>query len=59
MKGNTVVGRIAPTDDLERQRWERLRRALLNIISQMQDAGGRYTLDVRIVHREQTEQTTR
>ena len=47
------------TDDLERQRWERLRRVLLNIIAQMQDAGGRYTLDVRIVPKGQTEQTTR
>ena len=47
------------TDDLERQRWEWLRRALLNIIAQMQDPVGRYTLDVRIVRREQTEQTTR
>ena len=47
------------TDDLERQRWERLRRALLNIVAQMQDTGGRYTLDVRIVRREQTEPTTR
>ena len=46
-------------DDLERQRWERLRRALLNIVAQMQQAGGRDTLDVRIVPREQTQQTTR
>jgi hypothetical protein len=41
------------TDDSERRRWETLRRALLNIVSQMQQPGGRYTLDVRIVPREQ------
>ena len=46
------------TDDLERQRWERLRRALLHVVAQMQDAGGRYTLDIRIVPKEQPTLTT-
>ena len=46
-------------DDPERQRWERLRRALLNIVAQMQQPDSRYTLDVRLVPREQTQQTTR
>ena len=47
------------TDDTERQRWERLRRALLNIVAQMQQSGSRYTLDVRIVPKEQPETSTR
>jgi hypothetical protein len=41
------------TDDPERQRWERLRRALLNIVAQVQDAGGRYTFDIRIIPKDQ------
>ena len=46
--------------DEERQRLERLRRALLNIVAQLRDAhpDGRYTLDVRIVPREQPTQKT-
>ena len=43
----------------ERQRWERLRRALLNIVAQMQEPGGRYTLDVRIVSKERPQDLTR
>ena len=37
--------------DRERGRWERLRRALLNIVAQLQEADpdSRYTLDIRIV----------
>ena len=37
--------------DGERERWDRLRRALLNIVAQVQEAdpGARYTLDIRIV----------
>ncbi len=46
------------TDDPERQRWERLRRALLNIVAQMQDAGGQYTLDIRIIPKDQQTQST-
>ncbi len=42
----------------ERERWERLRRALLNIVAQMQEADpdGRYTLDIRIVPKDRTTQ---
>ena len=47
------------SDDVERQRWERLRRALLNIVAQMQDAGGRYTLRIELVTREQPETSPR
>ncbi len=47
-------------NDLERARWDRLRRALLNIVAQLQEAdpGGRYTLDIRIVPKERTTQKT-
>jgi len=39
----------------ERQRWDRLRRALLNIVAQVHDADPdtRYTLDIRIVRKDQ------
>ena len=47
------------TEDHERQRWERLYRALRNIVAQMQRPGDRYTLSIRLVPKEQTEQTTR
>ena len=46
------------TDDPERQRWERLRRALLHVVGQMQPADSRYTLDIRIVPKEQPTPTT-
>jgi hypothetical protein len=46
-------------EDAERQRWERLRRALLNAVAQMQQPGGRYTLDVRLVVTEPPEPTPR
>ena len=41
----------------DRERWERLRRTLLNLVAQMQraDPQSRYTLDVRIVPKEQTQ----
>jgi hypothetical protein len=44
--------------EAERQRLERLRRALLNIVAQVRetDPDGRYTLDVRIIPREQPTQ---
>lgn len=42
-------------DDNERQRWERLRRALLSIVAQFRedDPQGQYTLDIRIISRAQ------
>ena len=48
-------------DDLERQRWETLFRTLRNLVAQMERAcpTDRYTLDIRIVPRERSEQTTR
>ena len=46
-------------DDPERQRWERLYRALRNIVVQMQRPGDRYTLSIRLVPKEQPEQTPR
>jgi len=38
----------------DRERWERLRRTLLNIVAQMQgaDPEAKYTLDIRIVPKE-------
>ena len=38
----------------ERQRWEQLRRALLNVVAQQHaaDPSTRYTLDIRIVPKE-------
>jgi len=38
----------------EMKRWERLRRALLNIVAQQHDAdpSGRYTLEIRVVPKE-------
>ena len=38
----------------DRERWERLRRALMNVVVQMQgaDPDARYTLDIRIVPKE-------
>lgn len=41
--------------DNERQVWERLRRALLNIVAQLQAVtpDSRYTLDIRIVPKDQ------
>ena len=46
-------------DDPERERWQRLYRALRNIVVQMQRPGDRYTLSIRLVPKERTEQTTR
>ncbi len=42
----------------EQQRWDRLRRALLNVVAQVQDADpdSRYTLDIRIVPKDRTTQ---
>ena len=42
-------------DEQEQKRWERLRRALLNIVAQQHDAdpNTRYTLDIRIVQKDQ------
>lgn len=39
----------------EQQRWETVRRSLLAIVAQVRDAfpQGRYTLDIRIVSRDQ------
>jgi hypothetical protein len=45
--------------DQERQRWERLRRALLNIVAQMQQPDARYTLDIRLVAKGQPQTPTR
>ena len=44
--------------DRERGRWDRLRRALLNIVAQLQEADpdSRYTLDIRIVPKDRTTQ---
>ncbi len=41
--------------DTERQRWERFRRAVLNMAAQLVEAdpSGRYTVDVRIIERDQ------
>jgi len=38
----------------ERQRWEQLRRALLNVVAQQHaaDPSSRFTLDIRIVPKE-------
>ena len=40
--------------EAERQRWERLRRALLNVVAQQHEADpdARYTLDIRVIPRE-------
>ncbi len=42
----------------EQQRWDRLRRALLNVVAQLQEADpdSRYTLDIRIVPKDRTAQ---
>ena len=42
----------------EVKRWERLRRALLNVVAQQHDADpdARYTLDIRIVPKERRSQ---
>jgi hypothetical protein len=39
----------------EQKRWDRLRRALLNVVAQQHDAdpAARYTLDIRIVPKDQ------
>ena len=44
--------------DRERSRWDQLRRALLNVVAQVQDADpdSRYTLDIRIVPKDRTAQ---
>ena len=41
----------------DRERWEQLRRTLLNIVAQMRraDPQSRYTLDVQIVPKEQAQ----
>jgi len=41
----------------ERQRWERLRRALLNVVAQQHEADpqARYTLDIRVIPKERTQ----
>jgi len=40
----------------ERQRWERVRRAFLNLVAQLHaaDPASRYTLDIRVIQRDQT-----
>jgi hypothetical protein len=45
-------------DEQDRKRWERLRRAFLNIVAQQHDVDpdARYTLDIRIVQKEQRPQ---
>jgi hypothetical protein len=45
----------------EQQRWEIVRRSLLNIVAQIRDMfpDGRYTLDIRIVEREQVARAPR
>ena len=45
-------------EERERVRWDRLRRALLNIVTQVQEADpdARYTLDIRIVPKDRTTQ---
>ncbi len=45
-------------NDPERSRLDRLRRALLNIVAQVQDADpdSRYTLDIRIVPKDRATQ---
>jgi hypothetical protein len=41
----------------EQKRWDRLRRALLNIVAQQHaaDPAARYTLDIRIVPKDQAQ----
>ena len=46
-------------DDLERQRWQNVLRALINVVRQVERPDDRYTLSIRLIRREQTEQTTR
>lgn len=45
--------------EAERQRLERLRRALLNIVAQVRetDPDGRYTLRIEIVQRDQAQKS--
>ncbi len=49
------------TDDPERQRWETLHRTLANLVAQWRRAcpQDRYDIEVRLVTKEQTQQTTR
>ena len=47
------------TDDLERQRWQNVLRALINVVRQVERPDDRYTLSIRLISREQTEPTTR
>ena len=44
-------------NDQEQKRWERVRRALLNLVAQQYDAdpNARYTLDIRIVPKDQAQ----
>jgi hypothetical protein len=41
-------------NEQDQKRWERLRRALLNIVAQQHDAdpSSRYTLEIRVVPKE-------
>ena len=47
------------TDDPERQRWQNMLRALINVVRQVERPDDRYTLSIRVIAREETEQTTR
>jgi hypothetical protein len=52
------AGRREPRmSESERQRWERLRRALLNVVAQQHDADpdAQYTLDIRIVPKDRAQ----
>ena len=42
--------------EIERRRWERFRRAVLNMAAQLADAdpSGRYTVEVRTIERDRT-----
>ena len=48
-------------DEQERERWERLRRALVKIVAQMAQIQpeSRYTLRIEVVPKEATETSTR
>ena len=47
------------SDDPERQRWQNVLRALINVVRQVERPGDQYTLTIRITPKDQQPTTSR